>query len=229
MRYCACALSVSKYAGGVFRVAEWAHITNCHVIPGPGVIQGLEQAAKAASAAAAATTSAASASASSSSTAGAAAAAGGFDDSARGLLLIAEMSSSGALATGAYTDANVTLAEDVAHETFVMGFICQRQLSNKPGLVHMTPGVQLPKAQEALASASASVSAAASAPGAPVRTGVDSLGQQYTSPSSVIGSAGSDVIIVGRAILTAADPVAEAQRYREAGWKAYTDSLRQEQ
>ena len=218
-----------KYAGGVFRVAEWAHITNCHVIPGPGVIQGLEQAAKAASAEAA-TTSAASASASSSaSTTGAAAA--GFDDSARGLLLIAEMSSSGALATGSYTDANVTLAEDPAHETFVMGFICQRQLSNKPGLVHMTPGVQLPKAQEASASTSASaVSAPApGAPGAPVRTGVDSLGQQYTSPSSVIGAAGSDVIIVGRAILTAKDPVAEAQRYREAGWKAYTDSLRQEQ
>lgn len=114
-----------------------------------------------------------------------------------GLLLLAEMSSSGTLAKSAYTDAAVKMAEE--NSDFVIGFICLRKLSENPAFVHMTPGVQL-------------------------ATGNDALGQQYQTPESVI-HAGSDVIIVGRGIYGAKDPASEAKIYRSAGWQAYVNSL----
>lgn len=49
----------------------------------------------------------------------------------------------------------------------------------------------------------------------------DGLGQQYLTPEQVIKENQSDVIIVGRGILKAEDPVAAAQQYQEAGYKAY--------
>lgn len=113
----------------------------------------------------------------------------------RGLLLLAEMSSAGSLATAAYTEASVAMA--AANPEFVIGFIAQHQLTKNPGLIHLTPGVQ------------------ADSPA------TDGLGQQYISPEQAIMQNGTDIIIVGRGIYQAKDPAASAHYYRKSGWKAY--------
>ncbi|XP_055494017.1 uridine 5'-monophosphate synthase [Leucoraja erinacea] len=116
----------------------------------------------------------------------------------RGCLLIAEMSSEGSLATGDYTKAAVKLAEQ--HTDFVIGFISSSNISGRPEFVHMTPGVQM-------------------------QIGADNLGQQYLSPEEVINKRASDIIIVGRGILSAKDCKIAARMFKKAGWEAYQKRL----
>ena len=155
-----------QYADGIYHIADWSPITNAHVVPGPGIIEGLKEVGLA---------------------------------KGNGLLLIAEMSSKGNLVAGSYRDAAVAMA--LEHPDFVMGFIAQHCLVDEPGFITMTPGVQLQK-------------------------GSDNLGQQYNTPEYVLNECGSDVIIVGRGIYAASDPLAAAQAYRAASWQAISNSLR---
>lgn len=150
-----------QYQDGIYNIADWAHITNAHTVPGPGIIQGLKEVGM---------------------------------PKGRGLLLLAEMSSKGTLAKGTYTEETLKMANE--NKDFVIGFITMRQLIDDPCFINMTPGVQLAK-------------------------GGDALGQQYNTPEIVIKENKSDIIIVGRGIYEAENPVAEAQKYKEAGWQAY--------
>lgn len=112
----------------------------------------------------------------------------------RGLLLLAEMSSAGNLFDAKYIKETLQMAEQFPE--FVIGFISQRKLSDDPHWIYMTPGVQLAE-------------------------GRDHLGQQYVTPQKALIENGSDIIIVGRGILQAKNPLVEAQKYRQAGWDAY--------
>lgn len=150
-----------QYQGGIYHIADWAHITNAHSVPGPGIIQGLKEI--------------------------------GLPKN-RGLLLLAEMSSQGTLAKNDYTEATIKMA--LENKDFVIGFITMRQLIDEPCFINFTPGVQF--AQTA-----------------------DSLGQQYNTPENIIGKQKSDIIIVGRGIYAAPNPIVEAEKYRQAGWQAY--------
>ncbi|CAN2389084.1 orotate phosphoribosyltransferase activity [Pristimantis euphronides] len=150
-----------QYQGGIFRISSWADVVNVHAVPGPGVVQGLQQAGEALG---------------------------------RGCLVIAEMSSKGSLATGGYTKAAVALGEE--HPSFVFGFISGGKVSERPQFLHLTPGVQM-------------------------QPGGDALGQQYQTPHEVIVNKGSDIIIVGRGILSSKKRHEAAEIYRRAGWEAY--------
>jgi len=149
-----------QYGNGIYRIADWAAITNAHLVPGPGIIEGLQKVGLA---------------------------------KGNGLLLLAEMSSQGSLTDSNWANTAVTFAN--RYPEFVMGFISQHRLSDNPGLIHMTPGVQF----------------AASG---------DDLGQQYVTPEQAIQQRGSDVIIVGRGIYQAIDPLKTARDYRLASWQA---------
>lgn len=117
----------------------------------------------------------------------------------RALLLLAEMSSENNLFSEDYIQHTIKMAENASD--FVIGYISQKRLSPDPQWIYLTPGIQL-------------------------SSGKDALGQQYNTPHTAIAERGTDIIIVGRAILNASDPKAEAQKYREAGWLAYEQSLK---
>jgi orotidine-5'-phosphate decarboxylase len=69
-----------QYKGGALRIHDWAHIVNASVLPGPGVIQALDETISK----------------------------GNVGD--RGVLILAEMTSKGSLAVGDYTKASVDIA-----------------------------------------------------------------------------------------------------------------------
>jgi orotidine 5'-phosphate decarboxylase subfamily 1 len=115
------------------------------------------------------------------------------------LLLIAQMSSQGNLANDQYSQKTIKMA--LSHKDFVIGFIAHRKLIDDPSFIYMTPGVQIKETN-------------------------DDLGQQYMTPNQAIFERESDIIIVGRGIYQAADPLQAARRYRQMGWEAYLDRFK---
>jgi orotidine-5'-phosphate decarboxylase len=162
-----------QYEKGIYKISDWAHITNAHPVPGDGIVSGLKEVGL---------------------------------PKGRALLILAEMSSKGSLATGVYSKEAVKMAQ--RHQDFVVGFIGQNRIQEVDGLnvtedfIYMTPGVGLVSK-------------------------LDPLGQQYRTPRDVILEGKSDVIIVGRGIYGSGDPVENAKQYREAGWTAYLERCRQ--
>lgn len=117
----------------------------------------------------------------------------------RGMLMLAEFSSSGSLAKGAYTESAIEMARE--YNDFVIGFITQRRLVAEPYFVHLTPGVSLNSSQ-------------------------DDFGQRYITPKQAIIERESDVIIVGRGITCAKNPCEEAKKYKNAAWDSYQKRLK---
>lgn len=169
-----------QYHGGVLRIAEWAHIVNCSILPGEGIVEALEQTVKAKD----------------------------FPyGSERGLLILAEMTSKGSLATGPYTVSSVEIAR--RHRDFVVGFVSTRALTD-------VQSAEVPRSEDE--------DFVVFTTGVNLSSKGDKLGQQYQTPQSAI-SRGADFIIAGRGIYAAADPVEAAKQYQQQGWEAYQARL----
>jgi uridine monophosphate synthetase len=127
----------------------------------------------------------------------------------RGLLILAQMSSKGNFMTREYTTACVESARE--HRDYVMGFISQETLNSaaEDQFLSMTPGCQLPPEED---DEDADIAG-------------DGKGQQYNTPKKIVGLMGNDIIIVGRGIIKAANPIAEAERYRRSAWEAYEERI----
>lgn len=121
-----------------------------------------------------------------------------------GMILLAQMTSQGNLFTEDYALKTVEMAKN--NQDFVVGFIGS---SDKPEVLKQIR-------------AAAGDDFLILAPGVKFTAGGDDLGQTYNTPEKAIQN-GADVIIVGRGIIKAADPAAEAEKYRLAGWKALSD------
>jgi orotidine-5'-phosphate decarboxylase len=141
----------------------------------------------------------------------------------RALILLAEMSSKGSLATGGYTDSAVEMARDAGKE-FVVGFIAQSRVEDR------VPASPVTDKSEA-SSVDAVEDFLILSPGVGLAAKGDAMGQQYRTPREVIFESGCDIIIVGRGIygIQGGDEAvkAEAERYREAGWQSYLERTRQ--
>ncbi|EEH37111.2 orotidine 5'-phosphate decarboxylase [Paracoccidioides lutzii Pb01] len=176
-----------QYHGGSLRISEWAHIVNCAMLAGPGIVDALAQ------------------------TASTPEFRNVYADEAEGgraLLILAEMTSKGSMATGAYTQLSVEAAR--RHRRFVLGFVATRALND------VLPVSTVDGDEEDFVVFTTGVNLSASG---------DALGQQYQTPASAV-QRGADFIISGRGIYAAEDPLEAVLRYREEGWKAYLERVK---
>jgi orotidine-5'-phosphate decarboxylase len=161
--------TVKMQYDGAQQIVHWAHIVNACILAGDGTIHGLQQTTEDLKL-----------------------------DENRGLLLLAEMTSKGSLATGDWTTTCVRFARQ--NYNFVIGFVCNSKLTDLADgsgqdFVTFTTGINR------------SVSG-------------DKLGQQYRTPVEAIEE-GSDIIIVGRGIYEAENPIETAKLYQKEAWDAY--------
>ena len=156
-----------QFRNGVYKIAEWADMVTVHMVPGPGILDGLF---------------------------------GGIEN--RSGLLLARMSSKGNYINEDYT--RRVISAGIENEMFVSGFIGHgsdeediRRFRNKipSNFLFFMPGVK-------------------------IDTASDGLGQSYITPDVAVKN-GADSIIVGRGIVAAKDPAAEADKYRETAFTEY--------
>jgi uridine monophosphate synthetase len=119
---------------------------------------------------------------------------------ARGVFLLAEMSSEGNLISSDYKEKTMKIAD--THGDFVAGIVAQSaELVQDPGLIQLTPGVK-------------------------IEEGGDNLGQTYNTPEYVMSKKGADVAVVGRGIFNSKNPSEAAKTYRDRLWEAYTARIK---
>jgi orotidine 5'-phosphate decarboxylase subfamily 1 len=110
-----------QYHGGPFRISSWADLVTVHALPGPGVLQGLENRVELDSTY--------------------------CDNRPKGALILAQMSSSGNLLSDEYSQKCVEMYKqwrDKNLDVPPIGFIGQsRMISGDPNFIQMTPGVSM--------------------------------------------------------------------------------------
>lgn len=166
-----------QYHGGALRITDWAHLVNACALAGDGTVEALAKTGTSST----------------------------FEyKGERALLMLAEMTTKGSLATDSYTLSCIASARK--HKDFVIGFVANQALS----------GIEtVPEAEEDFIVFTTGVNRA---------TKGDLLGQQYQTPEKAIAG-GSDFIISGRGIYATDDPVGTVKLYREEGWNAYLSRI----
>jgi orotidine-5'-phosphate decarboxylase len=169
-----------QYHDGALRISEFAHIVNISILSGGDVVKALSQVIHAPD----------------------------FPyPNERALILLAEMTSRGSLATGDYTRTCVDVAR--ANRESVIGFVATRSLhtitqtvetGEHEDFIIFTTGISQTKKS-------------------------DGLGQQYQTPTEAI-QGGSDFVIAGRGIYASQDPEETAKSYQREGWEAYLKRLK---
>lgn len=111
-------------------------------------------------------------------------------------VLVAQMSNEGSITDDDYSAKAALMAK--THPADVMGLVCQSrsECDAGDGFVYMTPGVHLERT-------------------------TDGKDQRYRDCRMAIGVQRNDVVIVGRGISMAEDPLEAAKRYQSAAWAAY--------
>lgn len=122
---------------------------------------------------------------------------GKLDETA--LIAIVGLSSSDTLTDLAYIQRAMEIVID--KKEYFSGIVAQNDLLGKEsGLLQFTPGINL------------------SSKG-------DKHGQTYNSPEKAFATKATDILIVGRGIYKADDPVLAAKTYQKAGWEAYQAAI----
>ena len=168
-----------QYHGGALRICEFAHIVNVSVLAGEGVIEALSQVVVQPDFP--------------------------YPDQ-RAFIILADMTSKGSLATGAYTQKSVELAR--LHNDAIIGFIARKSLTNIEAKVPAKSGEDFIIFTTGINQSSRG----------------DKLGQQYQTPTEAI-QGGADFIIAGRGVYTSDNPVETAESYRKEGWEAYLERV----
>ncbi|XP_018493903.1 LOW QUALITY PROTEIN: uridine 5'-monophosphate synthase-like [Galendromus occidentalis] len=109
-------------------------------------------------------------------------------------IIVAEMSSAGALTDDSYKKACASMVESNAD--FVIGTVSQSRVVKSPEFIQFTPGVNF-------------------------ELSGDGKGQQYVPPEVAISDRGADIVIVGRGVTRNGDPGDRARIYSERAWEAY--------
>jgi orotidine-5'-phosphate decarboxylase len=100
-------------------------------------------------------------------------------------LMLVQMSCEGNLLNATYQQEAIRMGQQ--HPDFVAGFIAQQRFADTDAFLCCTPGISLVAKN-------------------------DTTGQQYKTPAEAI-TQGADILIVGRGLYQAQDPVAEVQKY----------------
>ena len=112
------------------------------------------------------------------------------------LLLVAEINTLGNLTSPFYKKAAEEIAK--ANLDFIIGFMSQSRVSEKPQLINFVSGIHLFAER-------------------------DHEEEKYKSPQAVIEDKQCEFMVIGRGITHSKDIRASAIQYRKAGWRAYKD------